>query len=284
MTNIHKNNFNIDETIWAGWEVFKKQWKNLLWAIFAYIVATIPLSIIDALWQMRLYAEDMNIPEGEIEALAQQVWVAGTSETALYIVFSVIMFAWSIIIGFNLFKASFRIFDGHKFQFSEMFAIPNESKSIQHIGRYLAVIVLFTLIVLSPMLFTGLAAFVIYLQGLHTVIIGSAVGISLIVTAILASFVASFYLAIRYSFASYLVVDKNLTIREAFLDASKMTENIKWKLIGLGLVQVALFLGIIVAGLICLLVGVIPAYFIAVSWIMFSSIFLMRKLHDAIKS
>lgn len=242
MTNIHKNHFNIDQIIWAGWEIFKKQWKNLLLACFAYFVATLPFSIIDGIWnKVRL----MRIEN----SMAENMWMAGTGETVLYFIFSIIMTAWSIIIGYNFFKAYFQIFDGHKYNFSQMFAIP-KGMDFRNMINYLVV------------------GFLYMVMGVLGLILFIIPGI---------------YLFIRYGAAMYLVVDKKLGIVDSFKMSSVMTEGIKWKLLGFGFVQMFMAIGIFVAGLICLIVGVIPAVFIAFGWMTFINIYLYRKLYEANK-
>lgn len=48
------------------------------------------------------------------------------------------------------------------------------------------------------------------------------------------------YLALKYQFAIYLVVDKNLGIFEAFGQSGKMTAGVKWPLLGWFIVQALL--------------------------------------------
>jgi uncharacterized membrane protein len=66
------------------------------------------------------------------------------------------------------------------------------------------------------------------------------------------------YFGIRFGFAPYILIDKDDTIGDA-LDASwKITEGQVWNIFVLGLVSFV----IVLAGLIALLVGVIPAFMI----------------------
>jgi uncharacterized membrane protein len=69
------------------------------------------------------------------------------------------------------------------------------------------------------------------------------------------------YLAIRYQFVTYLIIDKNMGIKEAFTKSSEMTKGIKWNLF----VFDVLLLGIIILGAIALFVGLFAA--IPVTWI-----------------
>lgn len=67
--------------------------------------------------------------------------------------------------------------------------------------------------------------------------------------------VPGIYFAMKYYFAVNLVIDKKMGPIEAMKASSKMTEGIKWRLLGLGLVS----LGIIILGLLALGVGFIVA-------------------------
>ena len=44
------------------------------------------------------------------------------------------------------------------------------------------------------------------------------------------------YLSIRFMFVPILIVDKELTIKEAFKKSTTLTKGVKWKLLGLALI------------------------------------------------
>lgn len=77
---------------------------------------------------------------------------------------------------------------------------------------------------------------------------------AMVVIGLIFLIVPGIYLAIRYQFYSFLIVDKNIGIFDSFEKSSKMTEGVKWQLFLLGLVLVVIniigaipfFLGLIV--------------------------------------
>jgi len=63
------------------------------------------------------------------------------------------------------------------------------------------------------------------------------------------------YLALRYRFVEFLIVDKDMGIIEAFKESAKLTEGKKWSILGFEFCSFA----IIFLGLIALLVGLLAA-------------------------
>jgi hypothetical protein len=242
---VNRNHFDIKSTLKAGWEKFKEQWSNLLMALFAYIVAVAPLNLVDFAWSTRLYEDSYEWNEFLQESVPTQVWVAGTSETILYVIFAVVMFVWSIIVGYNWYRSYFSVYDGHVYKFADMFVLPNK-ETINHIANYIIGYILYILAILA-----GLVLLII----------------------------PGMYVAIRFQFVPNLLVDKKMKFKEAFALSTKMTENIKWKLFGFGLLQGIMCLGVVLVGFIALIVGVIPAAFVAFGWMMFANVGLYRKLY-----
>lgn len=123
-------------------------------------------------------------------------------------------------------------YDGHKIIFDDLF-------SLQH-DRWISF------------------AFVITIKGFG------------ILLGLLCFIVPGIYLIIRWMFAEYLIVDKGLRPIEALRESSKMTEGVKWALLGY------LLLGflIMLLGLIVLVVGIIPASMV----LAFATIHIYRQL------
>lgn len=63
------------------------------------------------------------------------------------------------------------------------------------------------------------------------------------------------YLALRFGFASWSVVDRSANVGDAFGISSRITQGVKWQLFGLALAS----LGIIIIGAIALVVGLLVA-------------------------
>lgn len=90
-------------------------------------------------------------------------------------------------------------------------------------------------------------------QGIYWKFIGATVLYSLVVLGgLILLIIPGIYLAIRYLFVPYLIVDKNLTIGEAFAKSTEMTKGKKWSILGFLILTVIFSL----LGLIVLVVGV----------------------------
>ncbi len=253
---INRNSFKIEETLKEGWDKFSKNWSKLLVLFLTWALATLPFTILGEVWKMRLYEAQTVLNEVGTDMI-EQVWVAGASETVLYVLFVFLTTLWGIIVGFNLYKSYFKIFDTKNdgqqdstniFNLKDVLVLPNsENGNTKKICNYLLVYLAY-----CAAIFVGFVLFII----------------------------PGIYIAVRYGQVLNLVVDKNMKVSDAFTMSSKMTEGIKWKLLGFGLVQGFLMLCLVLAGLICLIVGVFPAIFIAVGWSAMSGIFLYRKLYE----
>ncbi len=88
------------------------------------------------------------------------------------------------------------------------------------------------------------------------------------------------YLMLRYMFVSYLVIDKNLSIKESFALSTKMTEGIKWNL--LGLTGVIVLISIIAVPLLIIFPPYIELVLIPIYvFITFIYVVLYKKLSNA---
>lgn len=65
--------------------------------------------------------------------------------------------------------------------------------------------------------------------------------------------IPGFYFAIKYMFVPYLIIDKNLSIGEAFSKSSQMTDGIKWQLVAMWFATFVLN----ILGLLAFIVGVV---------------------------
>ncbi len=154
---------------------------------------------------------------------------------SLSIIVSCASAAFSILTSYNMMKMLFKMNDGIKPKVMDIFHY-NE-KDLKKIAYWFLASLLYGIIV-----FLGLILLVI----------------------------PGIYFAIKYGFALYLMIDKNMDIKEAFHESAKMTKGQVWHLIGFGLVC---FFAVI-AGLLLLVIGLIPAYII----VMFANIYVYRKL------
>ena len=70
------------------------------------------------------------------------------------------------------------------------------------------------------------------------------------------------YFLLKYKFAVMFIIDKNLGIAEAFRESARITEGVKWKLLGLVIIMV----GLNILGLLAFVVGILismPITFLA---------------------
>jgi len=68
--------------------------------------------------------------------------------------------------------------------------------------------------------------------------------------------VPGIYLSIKFRFVTYLILDKDMGIIEAFKESAKITKGVKWSLLGLEFCSNV----IIVLGILALLIGVFAAF------------------------
>ena len=99
--------------------------------------------------------------------------------------------------------------------------------------------------------------------------------ILIIFVGLLLFIVPGIYLGLKYWFVPYIYVDKRTGIIESFKESAKLSQGIKKQLFFLGLLQILIQIG----GLLALLVGL----FIAIPINYLSDIYVYRKLSKTIK-
>lgn len=159
---------------------------------------------------------------------------AGTIVSGLIQLISYVVSFW---ISYNIYKMLLKLVDGKKVKVLDVFHFENETT--RKVLNYFLANVAYGLVVL--------------------------VGLVLLV-------VPGIYFAVKYLFVPYLVLDKEMSVSEAFKKSSDITMGQKW---GLVLYSLASF-AVIVLGLIALVVGVIPAAMV----VTFGMLYIYRKLAD----
>jgi uncharacterized membrane protein len=102
-------------------------------------------------------------------------------------------------------------------------------------------------------------------------VLGASILTSIIIVfGMILFFVPGVYFALKYQFVVQLIIDKDLSISEAFRQSAKMTDGLKMSLLGFDLT----LLGVVILGAIVLGVGVLVA--LPVVWL--ASVFVYRKL------
>lgn len=161
-------------------------------------------------------------------------------EAVFYFLFQVIYWVVSLTLGYNLQKIYLNVLHDKKLEAKDLFKLP----TLNTIKYYV------TVFVYGLMVIVGLIAFI----------------------------VPGVYFFFKYFYASLLVLDKDMGIIEAGKRSAEITQGYKWKLAEFLLMLIVTFIAIIITGLICLIIGVIPALFIA-TWIAtFSNLHVYRKL------
>jgi len=177
---------------------------------------------------------------GEGETFFDILNYISTQELAWYAFFRTLFFILTLILAYNTQKIYLNILHGKSGEVKDLFKFPTSN-----IFRYYGAIIVY---------------------------------IVMIVAGLIALIVPGFYFLFKYLFTSTLVIDKNMGILEAARKSAKMMEGNKWKMAEFTVMMVVTMIGIIIAGLICLLIGVIPAFFI-VSWTCtFANLHVYKKL------
>jgi uncharacterized membrane protein len=229
---IKSNNFDINEVINHGWELFKKDWDTFFVLMLATGVVTWAIS--GAIFAMQ-YGYSIVDETGKTIG-TNMPWELSIVVGLLY----VISYYFSIIFAYNTQKIYLEAVDGKEIHVKEAFNKPTVN----------------TLMWIGTGILYGLVVFLGF--------------ILLIVPGI--------YLALRYQYAAILVLDKGMRIKDAFATSAKMTDGIKWNLIGYGLSWAGLIIVAVIVGLICLIIGVIPAIFAVSVTMQLSSTYLYKKL------
>ncbi|MDB5254181.1 MAG: hypothetical protein JWL80_247 [Parcubacteria group bacterium] len=86
------------------------------------------------------------------------------------------------------------------------------------------------------------------------------------------------YFAIKYQFVPILVIDKKIGVRDAFKESARMTQGVKWHLVGLGFVS-----GLVtILGACVLIVGLLVA--IPVSFLAYAHVYRILLKNEALQS
>lgn len=98
--------------------------------------------------------------------------------------------------------------------------------------------------------------------------LGTLIGVLLFI-------IPGIYFATKYWFAGYIYVDKRTGVIESFKESANLTKGIKWQLFRLGLLQLLIEIG----GMLALLVGL----FIAIPINYLSDFYIYRKISKTLK-
>jgi uncharacterized membrane protein len=163
-----------------------------------------------------------------------------------YVVIFIAFYFFNLLIGLGFVKISLDFARNKKPKFSDLFS------NLNLIGKYFVIALLVGIITIAPIIIPGIALGITFIFPASTtlnivrVIIG-AIGV--------AGVIATIYLALRFMFVSYILVDKNCGIVESLKLSGQITKGVKWQLILMGLA----LLGISLLGVLALVVGLFVA-------------------------
>lgn len=93
---------------------------------------------------------------------------------------------------------------------------------------------------------------------------------AVVIVGLILLIIPGIYLALKYMYVPYLVLDKKMGIKDAFNKSAEMTDGNKWKIIGLGITSFA----VVLLGIVCLIIGVFPATVV----VTFASVYVYKLL------
>lgn len=152
-----------------------------------------------------------------------------------YLLFLIAGFVASLILSFNTYRMIFDMIDGKGAKIMDLFKW--DDTIAKRLGKWLLANIAVGLIVFVGFIF-------------------------LIIPGI--------YFAIKYAYVNMLMVEKDMTIGEAFKKSADMTQGEKWHLLGLFAICVVA----VIVGMLLLVVGIIPAIMI----VAFANTLVYRKL------
>ncbi len=101
-------------------------------------------------------------------------------------------------------------------------------------------------------------------------LVGSITYSLLIFVGLILLIVPGIVWAVKYQFVTYLIVDKGMSVKEAFRASADMTQGKKMWMLGYSFVS----LGVVLLGLLALIIGVVPA----AGTVMLGSMYIYRQL------
>lgn len=193
------------------------------------------------LLQVFLLVYFINLPFNIIDEYWQgNSYFLTWTEIFLFIVFKLINWVVTYTLVFNSLKICLNILHGKQTTLADLFVLPTR-QTLNFFATYF---------IYCVMIVAGLICFII----------------------------PGIYFALKYYFATIIVADKDLPILVAANKSAQMTEGLKWNLLGYFLVMFFVCLAMILVGLVFLIVGVIPASFIAMYIFTFANLEIYKKL------
>lgn len=162
------------------------------------------------------------------------------SEVLTFFLFEIVVWSISVTLLYNTTRIYLHLLHGKKTVASDLFNLPNK-KTIEF---FVTNVIYFLLV------FCGLVLFI----------------------------VPGIYFALKYYFATTIVVDKNVSILQAGAKSAELMQGEKWQMFAYLLILVLCCFFICIIGFMFLVVGVIPAAFLATNLFYFSNLWVYKSL------
>lgn len=224
------------ESLSFAWAKFKENWKTFSVSYIIIMLASFALTISQ---------EFITSPYVDPASVSKEL-LPNTPSWVFMAIFglTIINMALSTLFGFNMVKMILRIIDDQKVVVGDLFARVDGT-----FWRWVGTALVIGVFIAGVIILGGILGYLIYWA------------VSLFAIPII------LYIIIRYFFAPYLVLDgKETSVAQALATSSQMTQGIEWQLIGFGIILVVVSMAVMLAGLIALVVGLIPAIII-ISWL-----------------
>ncbi len=240
-----------------GFTIFSKNWERLVLMLLITILISLGFQVI---FYVIEYPYFLHASSGKV--VGQMPLYCNL----LVAFFSVLNYLLSIWIAYNCQKIYLKIVDGGRFEVIDLF-----KKIDLNSFKWFIVNLLYSLYFVIPAGVTFFAIFSVYMSGASFGILTLALLLSLCLVGF------SLQLAVKYVFASTLVLDKGVKIVEAFSISANMTKNNKLNIFKFYLLGLVLLVLSVLVGLICFVVGVIPTLLIFSLTFSLASALLYRK-------
>ncbi len=194
------------------------------------------------LLQIALLTLLVTVPFSIIDNVWQEnSYFTSNREVLFYLLFQVVYWGVTLTLAYNTLRINLNILHGHHVKVSHLFVMPN----------------------------------------MHTLkfVVTQAIYIVMVIAGLIFFIIPGIYFGIKYFYATTILADKHPGVLQAAEISAHMMKGEKWQMFAFLLVMILCMIAIFIAGLICLIVGVIPAIFIAGCIWNFAMLHVYKKLH-----
>jgi hypothetical protein len=184
----------------------------------------------------------ITIPFSIIDNVWQESsYFSSNKEVAVYLLFQIVYWGITLTLAYNTLRINLGILHGHHVKVSQLFVMPNMQTL-----KFMVTQAIYVLMVI-----VGLIFFII----------------------------PGIYFGIKYFYATTILADKHIGILKAAEGSAIILKGEKWQMFAFLLVMMLCMIAMFIAGLVCIIIGVIPAIFIAGTIWNFAMLHVYKKLH-----